>query len=122
MSTSWTESDIALYRRLNFITWTDKLNGRLEGFSTSLSYPEAALRRLELEFCGEVDAKRVEFDWLVETGLRLAEYESDQQPERFTNLSEKVEEVRHVWEKVKQDTKGEVEKVKRIIKVSNDFN
>lgn len=83
-----------------------------------MNHPEIVLRRLEFEFCAEVNSKHNEYDWLLKTGSLLLEYESEEHKNKPKNLSEKIGEIRSAWRKINNNTKGEVEKVKRIIKVS----
>lgn len=88
-------------------------------FSQKLNYPEVALRRLEIEFCAEVDSKMSEYQWLMNTGSSLAACESaNGMSQHISEMYEKLEKVKAVWIKLNDDTKGEVEKIKNILKVS----
>lgn len=103
------------YRRQNFLSWVTDLEERLDRFSQNVNHPDVVLRRLENEFCTEVDSKHGEYDWLINTGECLAKYEEN--PEGDT-MRDKIDSMTGAWKKVNDDTKGEVEKVKHIIKVS----
>lgn len=76
-----------------------------------------------MEFCAEVDSKMNEYQWLRTTGSCLADCESGrEESNHVSELPRKLDEMENVWTKLNNDTKGEVEKVKNIIKVSIVMN
>lgn len=97
------------------MSWANDLNTSLEKFSQNQDYPEVVLRRLENEFCTEVDSKHGEYNWLLTTGECLSKYESHSETEPICG---KINNVMDAWKKINDNTKGEVEKVKHIIKVN----
>lgn len=114
-----THSFIFFSRRTEFISWSEKLKKRLEQFSSTVNNPDVILRRMELEFCAEVESKQYEFDWFIETCSCLQE----QSPEGVLeedehNLTTKIEELQSIWSDLNSSTKGRIEKIKSLINVN----